>query len=56
MVKRIDLTDSKEFWNTDEKSGYKTYKASDGVFYKVWIGVKNEKFQKNWWYTVTNQQ
>ena len=56
MVKRINLTDSKEFWNTDEKSGYGRYKASDGVLYKVWLGDKNEEFQKKWWYTITNQQ
>ena len=56
MVKRIDLTNSKEFWNTDEESGYKYFQASDGLKYKVWIGDKKEKFQKKWWYTVTNQQ
>jgi hypothetical protein len=37
-------------------NGYKLFKASDGLSYKVWVGDKNEKFQKSWWYTITNQQ
>ena len=50
------MTTSKEFWNTDEESGYAYFKASDGNRYKVWVGDRNEKFQKKWWYTVNNQQ
>jgi hypothetical protein len=56
IVKVIDLSKSKDFWNTDEEAGYGQFKASDGKMYKVWVGDPNEKFQKKWWYTVDNQQ
>ena len=55
MVKVIDLSNSKDFWNVNETDGYKKVKASDGIEYKVWIGDPNEESQKKWWYT-TNQQ
>uniref|UniRef100_A0A6C0B114 Uncharacterized protein n=1 Tax=viral metagenome TaxID=1070528 RepID=A0A6C0B114_9ZZZZ len=56
VVKKINLEDSTDFWNLDENSGYRKFRASDGRDYKVWIGNKNQTFQKSWWYTVTNQQ
>jgi hypothetical protein len=56
VVKKIDNSDTDEFWNLDENSGYKKIKASDGKFYKVWFGDKNENHQKKWWYNVDNHQ
>jgi hypothetical protein len=56
MGKVIDLSKSKEFWNTDEESGYNYFKASDGNRYKVWVGDPDEKFQKKWWYAADNRQ
>ena len=55
-VKEINLEDSKEFWNLNETKGYKKFKASDGLEYKVWVGDHTSPFQKKWWYTVKNQQ
>ena len=56
VVKKINLEDSPEFWNLDETTGYKKYRASDNLFYKVWVGNPNQKFQKKWWYTIGNEQ
>jgi hypothetical protein len=56
VVKEINLEDTNDFWNVDEKHGFKKFRASDGYDYKVWIGDPNEKCQKNWWYTIDNQQ
>ena len=56
IVKEINLEDSSEFWNLDENKGYKKFKASDGLEYKVWVGDLDEKFQKKWWYNVNNHQ
>jgi hypothetical protein len=56
VIDKINLEDSNEFWNVDEHKGYRRIRASDNRYYKVWVGDRNEKFQKNWWYDVTNQQ
>ena len=57
VVKVTNLEDSPAFWNTDETNGYRKYQSGiDGRSYKIWIGDINEKFQKKWWYTITNQQ
>ena len=55
-MKEINLEDSKEFWNLNENKGYKKFKASDGLEYKVWVGDHTSPFQKKWWYTVKNEQ
>jgi hypothetical protein len=54
MGTKINLEDSKEFWNVDEKSGYSKIRASDGLYYKVWSGDESEKNQKKWWYEHSN--
>ena len=51
----IDLSKSKDFWNLDETTGYRKYNVQ-GINYKVWVGYRDQKFQKDWWYNVTNQQ
>ena len=56
IIKEINLENETDFWNVNEIKGYKKYKASDGVFYKVWIGDPDESFQKKWWYIIGNQQ
>ena len=56
VVETLNLEDSSEFWNLDEIRGYQKFKASDNNYYKVWVGDPGLKFQKNWWYKVTNQQ
>ena len=56
VIKKINLENSDEFWNIDEVTGYKLYRASDGNKYKVWVGNPDQKFQKKWWYNVNNQQ
>ncbi len=56
IVSKKNLEDSNEFWNVDEKNGYKSYQASDNRYYKVWVGDRNEQPQRKWWYTVNNQQ
>ena len=56
IVDKINLESSPEFWNVDEIRGYNLFRASDGRNYKVWVGDTDQKFQKKWWYTVTNQQ
>ena len=55
-IKILNLENSDEFWNLNEVDGYRKYKASDGRYYKVWVGNPEQSFQKKWWYTVTNQQ
>jgi hypothetical protein len=52
--KKLDLSKSDEFWNTDEEKGYKRVKADDGHYYKVWVGDPLEEHQKKWWYTSDN--
>ena len=56
ILKEINLEDSTDFWNLNEIKGYKKFRASDGLDYKVWVGNLDQKFQKKWWYTVDNQQ
>ena len=56
VVEEVDLTKSNAFWNTGEQDGYGLFLASDNNKYKVWIGDRKEKFQKDWWYKSTNQQ
>ena len=55
-MKKIDLSNSKDFWNVDETNGYKKVQASDGLYYKVWVGDKSEKNQKKWWYNIDPQE
>ena len=56
IIKEINLENETDFWNVNETKGYKKYKASDGISYKVWIGDTDETFQKKWWYDIDNQQ
>ena len=54
--KKIDLSNSKDFWNVNETNGYKKEQASDGLYYKVWVGDNSEKNQKKWWYNIDPQE
>lgn len=56
IIGKRNLEKSNAFWNVDEDKGYRRYRASDGRYYKVWVGDRNEEPQRNWWYDVTNQQ
>ena len=56
IIKEINLENETDFWNVDENKGYKKFRASDGIDYKIWIGDPDESFQKKWWYDIDNQQ
>ena len=49
------MQSKKPFWDLEEDVGYKSVKASDGIYYKVWNGDENEKSQKDWWYEQTKE-
>jgi len=56
IINKENLEHSTEFWNLNESDGYEQIKASDGNYYKVWVGYPKQSFQKNWWYNIDNKR